>query len=190
MAYLVLKMLYPPRHRGRGARGGHRSRSQVDRRRRRALRTFEVAPVPGTELSESLALLEEALRAGKPVPANFARKLRRAVEAGAVEVLAARVQDRVVGVVILAYRLGVSIGGLFASIEDLYVHPEARRRGVGRALLEMIGQRCAARGISYVEAQVEENEAEAFYAALGYEQEPGVRVLSKSLTIIDRPETN
>ena len=154
------------------------------------MRTFEVAPVPGTELSGALALLEEALRAGEPVPAAFSKRFHGAVEAGAVEVLAARTQDRVVGVAVLAYRLGVSIGGLFASIEDLYVRPEARRRGVGRALLEAIGQRCAARGISYVEAQVEAGEAEAFYAALGYGREPGVRVLSKSLAIIDQPGTN
>lgn len=154
------------------------------------MRTFEVAPVPETELSGSLALLEESLRDGEPVPEAFAERLRKAVESGDLEVLAARAEDRVVGVAVLAYRLGVSIGGLFASIEDLYVRPEARRRGVGRALLAAIGQRCAARGISYVEAQVEEGEAEAFYAALGYGREPGVRVLSKSLAIIDQPGTN
>ena len=34
--------------------------------------------------------------------------------------------------------------------------PEARRRGVGRALLQAANERCAHRGISYVEAQVEE----------------------------------
>jgi hypothetical protein len=50
-----------------------------------------------------------------------------------------------------------------------------------------VGELCEARGISYVEAQVEEGGAEAFYAALGYEREPGVQVLSKSLAIIDKP---
>lgn len=150
----------------------------------------EVASVPGTELSESLALLEEALRTGEPVPVAFAERLRKAVESGNLEVLAARAQDRVIGVAVLAYRLSVSIGGLFASIEDLYVRPEDRRRGVGRALLAAIGERCAARGISYVEAQVGEDGAEAFYGALGYGREPGVRVLSKSLAIIDRPGTS
>ncbi len=150
--------------------------------------TIEVAPVPETGLAEPLALLEESLRDGESVLAAFAQRLRRAVEAGDVEILAACAQDRVVGVAVLAYRLGVSIGGLFASIEDFYVRPEARRQGVGRALLEAIDERCSARGISYVEAQVEEDEAEAFYAALGYEPEPGVRVLSKSLAIIDQPE--
>ena len=149
--------------------------------------TVEVALVSGTGLGEPLSLLEEALRDGEPVPAAFAEEFREAVEAEALEVLAARAEDRLVGVAVLAFRLSVSLGGLFASIEDLYVRPEARRRGVGRALFEAVGERCEAHGISYVEAQVEEEGAEAFYAALGYEREPGVRVLSKSLVITDWP---
>lgn len=151
------------------------------------VRPIEVVLVSGTELAEPLGLLEESLRNGEPVSATFAERFRGAVEAGDLEVLAAREQDRVVGVAVLAYRLSVSAAGPFASIEDLYVRPGARRRGAGSALLEKVGERCAARGVSYVEAQVEEDEAEAFYAALGYECEPGVRVLSRSLAIVDPP---
>jgi GNAT superfamily N-acetyltransferase len=154
------------------------------------LRPVEVTLPTG--LAEPLALLEEALRDGDPVPEDFADRLRKAVEAGDAEVLAARAEDQILGVALLAYRLSVSAGGLFASVEDLYVRPEARRRGVGRALLQAADERCEERGISYVEAQVEEREAELFYAALGYEPETGVRVLSSSLPIIDDqdlPET-
>ena len=154
------------------------------------MRPVEVALPTG--LAEPLALLEEALRDGDPVPEDFADRLRKAVEAGGVEVLAARTEDQILGVALLAYRLNVSAGGLFASVEDLYVRPEARRRGVGRALLQAADERCEDRGISYVEAQVEEREAEQFYAALGYEPETSVRVLSRSLPIIDDqdlPET-
>jgi GNAT superfamily N-acetyltransferase len=154
------------------------------------LRPVEVTLPTG--LAEPLALLEEALRDGDPVPEDFADRLRKAVEAGDAEVLAARAEDQILGVALLAYRLSVSAGGLFASVEDLYVRPEARRRGVGRALLQAADERCEDHGISYVEAQVEEREAEQFYAALGYEPETSVRVLSCSLPIIDDqdlPET-
>ncbi len=154
------------------------------------MRPVEVAPPTG--LGEPLALLEEALRDGDPVPEDFVDRLRKAVEAGDVEVLAARSEDQILGVALLAYRLNVSAGERFASVEDLYVRPEARRRGVGRALLEAVDELCAERGISYVEAQVEEKEAEQFYAALDYEPEAGVRVLSRSLPIIndqDLPDT-
>ena len=100
-----------------------------------------------------------------------------------MEVLAARAEDQILGVALLAYRLTVSAGERFASVEDLYVRPEARRRGVGGALLQAADERCEECGISYVEVQVEEKEAEMFYAALGYEPETNVRVLSRSLPI-------
>ena len=144
---------------------------------------IEVAPAYGAELAGPLRLLEESLREGKPVPEDFARALREAVEAGDLEVLAARAEGRAVGVAVVSYRLGVSVAGLFASIEDLYVRPDARRQGAGRALLEAVEGRCASRGVSYVEAQVEDEGAAAFYAALGYEEECGVRVLSRSYVL-------
>jgi GNAT superfamily N-acetyltransferase len=142
-----------------------------------------VEPAREAELAEPLRLLEESLRGGEPVPESFARRLREAVEADELEVLAARAEERVVGVAVLAYRLSVSAAGPFASIEDLYVRPDARRRGVGRALLEAVRERCAAHGVSYVEAQVEDEEAAALYAALGYEPEFGVRVFSRSYVL-------
>jgi GNAT superfamily N-acetyltransferase len=147
----------------------------------------EVTSVRGTDLADALKLLEASLRDGEPVPEYFARRLGEAVERGELEVLAARTEGRILGVTVLAYRPTVSAAWLFASIEDLYVEPDARRRGVGRALLEAVGERCAARGVSYVEAQVEDEE-EAFYAESGYEEEPGVRVFSRSYAFTD-PET-
>ena len=143
----------------------------------------EATPVPATGLAEPLMLLEEALRDGDAVPEDFAGRLRKAVEAGDMEVLAARAEDQMLGVVVLAYRLNVSAGGLFASIEDLHVRQEARRQGVGHALLAAAHERCTKHNISYVEAQVEDAAAETFYAALGYEPETGVRVLSRSLAM-------
>ena len=143
----------------------------------------QVGVISITDLAEPLALLEEFLRDGEPVPRAFAERLRKAVEAGDIEVLAARTEDHILGVAILAYRLNVSAGGLFASIEDLYVRPDARRQGVGKAILTAADERCAERGISYVEVQVEDETAESFYETLGYEPERGVRVLSRSLTI-------
>ena len=147
---------------------------------------IEAAPVRGSELAEPLRLLEESLRNGEFVPDVFANMLREAVEAGELEVLAARAEGRVVGVAVLAYRLSISAAGLFASIEDLYVRPGERRQGVGRALLEAVEERCVCRGVSYVEAQVEDEEAAAFYAALGYEPVPGVWVFSRSYNISAR----
>ena len=78
---------------------------------------MEVEPARGAELAEPLRLLEEFLRDGELVPESFARRLREAVETGEFEVLAARAEGRVVGVAVLAYRLSISAGGLFASVD-------------------------------------------------------------------------
>lgn len=127
-----------------------------------------------------LQLLEEALRGGHPVSNDFEEQLGQAVETGDLDVLAAWKDSGVVGVAVISYRLNVSAGGRFASIEDLYVRPETRRQGVGRTLLKAATERCVSRGISYVEVQVEDDEAERFYSSVGYEWEDGVRVFSRS----------
>jgi GNAT superfamily N-acetyltransferase len=142
---------------------------------------IEVRPFVPDELTEPLSLLKEFLRDREPVPPSFVEQLARAVERGDLELLAAWVDGGVVGVVVLAFRPSISLGAHFASIEDLYVSPDARRRGAGRALLEAVGERCKERGVSYVEVQTDD-EAAPFYEALGYELEEGVRVLSRSYT--------
>jgi GNAT superfamily N-acetyltransferase len=150
------------------------------------LSPIEVTPAP--DLAEPLSLLEASFRDGEPVPEAFANRLRKSVETGDIDVLAARYEGRILGVAVLAYRPNIPAGALFASIEDLYVRPDARHRGVGTALLTAANERCAAREISYVEVQVEDEAAESFYKTLGYEPEVGVRVLSRSLHIEDRNE--
>ena len=141
---------------------------------------IETRPVTPDKLAEPLAFLEESLRNGTPVPPPFAEQLKRAVERGDLEVLAARAGSgvRIVGVVVLAFRLNVSAGASFASLEELYVKAEMRRRGIGRMLLDAVEERCKVRGVSYIEVQTDE-EVVPFYKALGYEPEAGVWVLSR-----------
>jgi GNAT superfamily N-acetyltransferase len=148
------------------------------------LSTIEVTPA--SDLAEPLSLLAASLRDGEPVPEAFAEILRRSVQTGDMDVLAARSEDRILGVAVLAYRPNITAGALFASIEDLYVRPEARRQGVATALLEAADERCATHQISYVEVQVEDESAECFYRTLGYAPESGTSVLSRSLAL---PET-
>jgi GNAT superfamily N-acetyltransferase len=84
------------------------------------------------------------------------------------------------GVALIAYRPNISLGGLFASVEELQVRAGLRRRGVGRALLGAVGERCRARGVSYLEVQTDEA-AEEFYAACGFEREGDVLVFSRAV---------
>lgn len=130
-----------------------------------------------------LALLEEFLRPGEPLPEEFVRSVVGLVEGGDFIVFAAEVGGRVCGVLTLALRPSFAIGGYFGSIEDLYVLSEYRRTEVGRAMISAAETACRERDISYVEVQAEEPEAREFYASVGYEPEGEVRVMSRSLPV-------
>lgn len=143
----------------------------------------EVTHTPPGNLALPVKLLEELARDGEPLPQDFVGFLREEVERGNIEILSAYMGDSVVGVAALAFRPGISFGGHFASIEDLYVKPEARRHRVGTAILEAIEKLCASKDVSYVEVQAVDEDAVAFYSSLGYEPEHEVRVLSRSLPL-------
>lgn len=143
----------------------------------------EVRCVAGPDLDESLKLLEKFIRDGERAPPDFAGLFRKELEIGNIEVLTAYLGGSALGVAVLAFRPSVSVGGCFVSVEELYVEPEARRRGVGRALLDAVEERCVSRGVSYIEVQATEEDAVAFYRALGYEVESDVRVLSRSVSL-------
>ena len=141
-----------------------------------------VTSVAPEDLGSLRGFLEEASREGELLPEEFVGRLRASVASEAMEIMAASIDGRTVGVVVVAYRPNISVAADFASIEELYVHPGARGRGIGRALLDAVGERCVDLGVSYVEVQTDD-EASGFYAALGYEEEVGVRVMSQSLMI-------
>ena len=143
----------------------------------------QVHPVSGDQLNASLGLLTSFLNSGYPAPDEFVERFRAAVEKGDLTVFEARADDKVVGVLVIAKRLSVSIGGRFASVEELYVVPEARRRGVGSALLEAVEDWCRLQSVSYVEVEVVNSGAEAFYGEVGFGVEAGVKVMSRSYTM-------
>lgn len=142
--------------------------------------TLRAVPVPVDHLAAPLKLLEKSLRESEPVPGDFLQQLGGAIGRGDLEVFAVHINGEIAGAALLACRLSISAGGTFASIEELYVNSNFRCRGVGRALLEAVAERCRERSISYVEVQVEDDGAAEFYKKLGYEVEDGVRVLSRS----------
>lgn len=143
----------------------------------------EVRLTSGRSLTESLTLLEKSMRGGEPLPPGFAGLLGEEVERGNIVVLAAYLDGAVLGVAVLAFRPSISVAGRFASIEELYVEPKARRRGVGQALLEAVQEQCAVNGVSYVEVQSTDEDAVRFYRASGYDVESEVRTLSRSVAL-------
>jgi len=66
----------------------------------------------------------------------------------------------------------VERGGLVLWIEELYVIPTARRRGVARALLVRVCEQARERGVRAIELEVVPTQAAAFalYRALGFDE--------------------
>jgi ribosomal protein S18 acetylase RimI-like enzyme len=91
--------------------------------------------------------------------------LRRAIEGGRARVLVAESGGRLVGSVI------GSFDGWRANLYRLVVHPEFRRRGIGRALVAEGTRHLAAEGARRVTALVEKDHplAVGFWAGVGYE---------------------
>lgn len=89
--------------------------------------------------------------------------------------LAAADQDgTAAGVCQLRYRLSVWTGADDCWLEDLYVTGEARRGGLGRALVNAAVERAQVRGCRRIELDVNEENADAlaFYESLGFSTEP------------------
>jgi ribosomal-protein-alanine acetyltransferase len=75
------------------------------------------------------------------------------------------------GSVVLAYAL-IRIRGRQAHLESLAVDPDARRLGLGRALLKAAEEAVLARGALHMRLEIREDNpgAYALYRALGYRQ--------------------
>jgi GNAT superfamily N-acetyltransferase len=90
---------------------------------------------------------------------------------------------RLVGYLIAVLVLSVEHRGLMAEIDEFFVLPEARSRGVGRQLLAAAETALAARGCVRLQLQlgVANSEARAFYQRRGYIARAGYELLDKPL---------
>jgi GNAT superfamily N-acetyltransferase len=81
----------------------------------------------------------------------------------------ATLDGEAVGFALWFYNLSTFLGRHGLYLEDLYVRPEARGRGVGKALLAHLAQRCAVETLGRMEWSVLDWNASAiaFYDSLG-----------------------
>lgn len=84
-----------------------------------------------------------------------------------------------VGHAVLCARHSMEFGGLDGSIDDLYVRPAARRRGIARALLERLIAHARAQGVLalHVEVAPTNAAAQALYAAHSLRPTPDRQLL-------------
>jgi GNAT superfamily N-acetyltransferase len=87
--------------------------------------------------------------------------------------VAADSQDRPVGMVALSHRPQLRLRGRIATVDELVVTETWRRRGVGRALMQQVIERCGARALSVKRLEVSAyalEDLQAFYMACGFTQ--------------------
>jgi GNAT superfamily N-acetyltransferase len=91
-------------------------------------------------------------------------------DAGRGFLLLARENSRIIGVAYVATILSAEHCGLVAWLEELYVLPEHRSRGVGMKLLTGVLERARATGAVAVDLEVDagHSRAESFYRRVGF----------------------
>jgi GNAT superfamily N-acetyltransferase len=85
-------------------------------------------------------------------------------------VLLARERDRIVGVAYLAIILSAEHCGKVGWLEELYVMPECRSKGIGAALLTAVVERARKLGIVAIDLEVDaaHRRAESLYRRFGF----------------------
>ena len=118
--------------------------------------------------AEALIALWKAAGTSPSVTDTIA-DIRGAIESSA-SVLVAEVDRRIVGSLIATF------DGWRGNMYRIAVHPDYRRRGIGRALVKKGEKRLAKLGVKRITALVEEKYPEAveFWLNVGYEIEPGI----------------
>ena len=108
-----------------------------------------------------------------PGPERLATRMRGLLEEGQTAVLLDGAADE--GLAVLRLRPAIWTEGLECYLAELYVAPERRGRGVGRALLEAAIALARSRGATYMDLCTSEEDvaARALYESLGFSNREG-----------------
>ncbi|WP_041285935.1 GNAT family N-acetyltransferase [Desulfomonile tiedjei] len=84
--------------------------------------------------------------------------------------LLARIDGQVIGIAYLATILSIEHAGPVGWLEEIYVSPEHRNKGVGRELLSKLLEHARELGIAAIDLEVdsEHQAAESLYAGFGF----------------------
>ena len=136
------------------------------------MRTADVADA--AVIAELLDRFNREYESPTPGAAVLAARLERLLSSG--DIVALLAGEPVVGLALLTVRSNVWYEGSVALLDELYVVPAERGRGIGTALLKAAEETCRQRGSELLEVNVdgEDTNARRFYERHGYSnREPG-----------------
>ena len=92
-------------------------------------------------------------------------------------------EGKVVGYVVLTFRFGMEYGGLMACLDDLFVVPQSRNRGLSTAALVQIHDFCKSIGISAITVEVHHGNgpAQTVYRRACFAEAPDRQLLALAL---------
>lgn len=108
-----------------------------------------------------------------PGPAALSERVRRLLDAGDTVVLLTG--DGPDGLAVLRFRLGIWDEGLECYLAELYVVPDRRGQGLGRALMEAAMDAARAEGATHMDLGTGEDDvaARGLYESLGFDNRGG-----------------
>jgi ribosomal protein S18 acetylase RimI-like enzyme len=136
------------------------------------VRVWRAAPEEAPHVAELLAGFRDHMGGSHPPDGAIRAGVERLIARNDTEYLLAAVGDGPAqGVAQVRYRWGIWWDAEDCWLEDLFVAAEARGNGLGRALVETMLERAAARGCRRAELDVntENPAALALYRSLGFE---------------------
>jgi len=92
-------------------------------------------------------------------------------------------EAKVVGYVVLTLRFGMEYGGLMACIDDLFVVPQSRNKGLTTAALVQVRDFCKSIGVRAITVEVSHSNgsAQTVYRRLGLAEAPDRQLLALAL---------
>ena len=130
---------------------------------RARVREATLGEVPQVAAAVESLLVE--LGGRRPSPAEMEAEVRAIIEDPEVgTMLVADSPGGIVGVLGASWCRAIHVPGRYAVIQDLWVHPEWRSRGVGAELVEAIVELCGERGVGRIEVGLPRESFEAIKA--------------------------
>jgi GNAT superfamily N-acetyltransferase len=138
------------------------------------VRVWRAGTDDAREVAGLIAEFGEWWGSAPPPPDQIASSVERIMAGDDGEFLLGAIEEEAAGVCQVRFRWSVWKSAEDCWLEDLYVREDARRSGLGRALVEAALERARERGCRRIELDVnEDNEAaRALYVACGFLEEP------------------